>query len=101
MDISQHLRIDRDGALPLIVQLVQQLRWLIVRGQAGVGDRLPPVRELADELGVNMHTVRAAYQELARAGLVTSRPGAGTIVADYDPARLAATSPGSPASRSG
>ena len=89
MDISEHLRIDRDGALPLTVQLVQQLRWLIVRGQAGVGDRLPPVRDLADELGINMHTVRAAYQELSRAGLVTSRPGAGTIVAAYDPERLA------------
>ena len=90
MDFSEYLRIDRDGAVPLVVQLVQQLRWLIVRGQARVGDRLPPVRELADELGVNMHTVRAAYQELSRAGLVTSRPGAGTIVAAYDPERLAA-----------
>lgn len=89
MDFSEYLRIDRDGAVPLVVQLVQQLRWLIVRGQARVGARLPPVRELADELGVNMHTVRAAYQELSRAGLVTSRPGAGTIVAAYDPERLA------------
>ena len=89
MDISDYLRIDRDGAVPLIAQLVQQLRWLIVRGQAGVGDRLPPVRQLADELGINMHTVRAAYQELSSAGLVTSRPGAGTIVAAYDPERLA------------
>jgi DNA-binding LacI/PurR family transcriptional regulator len=93
MDISEHLRIDRDGPLPLVVQLVQQLRWLIVRGQAGVGDRLPPVRDLADELGVNMHTVRAAYQELSNAGLVTSRPGAGTIVAAYDPERLAGNVP--------
>jgi len=89
LDISDYLRIDRDGAVPLIAQLVQQLRWLIVRGQAGVGDRLPPVRQLADELGINMHTVRAAYQELSSAGLVTSRPGAGTIVAAYDPERLA------------
>jgi DNA-binding LacI/PurR family transcriptional regulator len=89
MGISQHLRIDRDGALPLTVQLVQQLRWLIVRGQARVGDRLPPVRQLADELGINMHTVRAAYQELAGAGLITSRPGTGTTVSAYDPERLA------------
>ena len=89
MDFSEYLRIDRDGAVPLVVQLVQQLRWLIVRGQAKVGDRLPPVRELADELGINMHTVRGAYQELSSAGLVTSRPGAGTIVVAYDPERLA------------
>jgi DNA-binding LacI/PurR family transcriptional regulator len=96
MDISHYLRIDRDGAVPLHVQLVQQLRWLIVRGQARVGDRLPPVRDLANGLGVNMHTVRAAYQELSRAGLVTSRPGAGTVVADYDPERLAANVAGTP-----
>ena len=96
MDISHYLRIDHDGALPLTVQLVEQLRWLIVRGQAGVGDRLPPVRQLADELGINMHTVRAAYQELSRSGLVTSRPGAGTIVASYDPERLASNVDGIP-----
>jgi len=96
MDISQYLRIDRDGALPLTVQLVQQLRWLIVRGQAGVGDRLPPVRDLADDLGINMHTVRAAYQELSSAGLVTSRPGAGTTVAAYDPERLGTNVAGIP-----
>ena len=89
MELSQYLRIDRDGAVPLNVQLAQQLRWLIVRGQASVGHRLPPVRQVADELGINMHTVRAAYQELASAGLVTSRPGEGTIVVAYDPERLA------------
>jgi LacI family transcriptional regulator len=88
MEISQYLRIDRDSALPLTVQLAQQLRWLIVRGQASVGDKLPPVRQLADELGINMHTARAAYQELSRAGLITSRPGAGTTVSAYDPERL-------------
>jgi LacI family transcriptional regulator len=88
MEISQYLRIDRDSALPLRVQLAEQLRWLIVRGQASVGDRLPPVRQLADELGINMHTARAAYQELSRAGLITSRPGAGTTVSAYDPERL-------------
>ena len=88
VEISQYLRIDRDSALPLTVQLAQQLRWLIVRGQTSVGDRLPPVRQLADELGINMHTVRAAYRELSRAGLLTSRPGAGTTVSAYDPERL-------------
>jgi DNA-binding LacI/PurR family transcriptional regulator len=89
MDISRYLRIDRDGDIPLNVQLAHQLRWLIVRGQATAGDRLPPVRQLAGELGINMHTVRAAYQELSSAGLITSRPGAGTIVAAYDTERLA------------
>ena len=88
MEVSHYLRIDRDSALPLAVQVAQQLRWLIVRGQASVGDRLPPVRQLADELGINMHTVRAAYQELSKAGLITSRPGTGTTVAAYDPERL-------------
>jgi DNA-binding LacI/PurR family transcriptional regulator len=43
-----------------------------------------------------MHTVRAAYQDLSSAGLVTSRPGAGTIVAAYDPERLASNLAGIP-----
>ncbi len=88
MEISQYLRVDRDSPLPLAVQVAQQLRWLIVRGQVTAGERLPPVRQLGDQLGINMHTARAVYQALAKAGLVTSRPGLGTTVSAYDPERL-------------
>ena len=77
--------------MPLEVQLTEQLRWLIVRGQIKTGERLPPVRQLGDDLGINMHTARAAYRRLVAAGLVESRPGVGTTVLEYDVERILAS----------
>ena len=91
MEISEYLRVDRDSPMPLEVQLTEQLRWLIVRGQIKTGERLPPVRQLGDDLGINMHTARAAYRRLVAAGLVESRPGVGTTVLEYDVERILAS----------
>ena len=96
MEIIEYVRVDRDSPLPLEVQLSQQLRWLIVRGQINPGEKLPPVRQFAEDLGINMHTVRASYQRLAGAGLVESRPGVGTTVLTYDLERLEASVPDIP-----
>jgi len=86
--LTGFLRINRDAPAPLVTQLAQQLTWLIVRGQVPPGEQLPPVREFARELDINMHTVRAAYQTLAANGLVDSRPGTGTVVTEYDREKL-------------
>ena len=91
MEISEYLRVDRDSPMPLEVQLTEQLRWLIVRGQIKTGEKLPPVRQLGDELGINMHTARAAYRRLVAAGLVESRSGVGTTVLEYDVERVLAS----------
>jgi LacI family transcriptional regulator len=90
MELIDHVRVDRDSPMPLQVQLTEQLRWLIVRGQITPGEKLPSVRRLADDLGINMHTARAAYRRLAVEGLVDSRVGVGTTVLDYDPRQLEA-----------
>jgi LacI family transcriptional regulator len=70
--------------MPLWAQLSEQLRWFIVRGDVSAGDRLPAIRRLADELGIHLHTVRAAYENLEAEGLVARRRGVGTVVLDYD-----------------
>lgn len=59
----------------------------------GHGERLPPVRQLARDLGIAPGTVARAYQELKQAGLVTTRRGGGTTVApvSLSPSRLART----------
>src|SRR5918995_600336 len=76
------LRIDRGGELSPGVQLAWRLRALIASGQIGAGDRLPSVRELAAQAGVNVNTARSVYRRLEREGLVVSRHGLGTFVAD-------------------
>ena len=95
-DVERHLRIDRDAPVPLATQIAQQIRWLITGGQLPPGRLLPPVRALGAQLGINQHTVRAAYQQLVRDGLVEARPGRGTTVLAYDPQRLAAAVPNVP-----
>ncbi|HMC06598.1 MAG TPA: GntR family transcriptional regulator [Solirubrobacterales bacterium] len=76
----------RDDDLPVGAQLAWRLRVLIASGQLSSGDRLPGVRELASGAGVNVNTARAVYARLEHDGLIASRHGLGTFVADDAPA---------------
>jgi GntR family transcriptional regulator len=74
------IRIDRAGDVPVGVQLAWALRGAIESGILRAGDRLPPLRELAVEVGVNANTLRAAYAKLESEGLIETRHGSGTYV---------------------
>jgi DNA-binding transcriptional regulator YhcF (GntR family) len=73
--------IDRDGEIPIGVQLAWALRARIGDGRLAPGQRLPGLRELAEMLGINANTARAVYQRLEQEGLIDSRQGTGTFVA--------------------
>jgi DNA-binding transcriptional regulator YhcF (GntR family)/CTP:molybdopterin cytidylyltransferase MocA len=79
------LRVDRDSELSPGLQLSWALRAMIAAGRLGPGERLPSVRELAAQAGVNVNTARAVYRRLEAAGLIVSRHGLGTFVADGAP----------------
>src|SRR5579871_1801313 len=72
--------IERRGAKPVFRQIVDYLRRNIESGRLGPGARLPPIRELARDLGVNRETVADAYRELEALGLTESGVGRGTFV---------------------
>jgi len=74
--------LDPDDELPLGLQLSWRLRALIRTGELGAGERLPSFRRLAEWAGVNVGTVRAVYEALEEEGLVVSRHGQGTFVAE-------------------
>ncbi len=74
--------IDPDDELPVGLQLTWRLRALIATGHLASGERLPSFRRLSEWAGVNVNTVRAVYAGLEREGLVVSRQGQGTFVAD-------------------
>jgi DNA-binding transcriptional regulator YhcF (GntR family) len=74
--------IDPSDELPVGLQLTWRLRALISTGQLRRGERLPSFRRLAEWAGVNLNTVRAVYEGLEADGLVVSRQGQGTFVAD-------------------
>lgn len=63
-------------------EIADSVRELLERGDLIAGDALPPVRALAERLGVNRNTAMAAYRQLAQAGLVRARGRGGTVVAD-------------------
>jgi len=64
-------------------EIVDQLRGLILKGTFGPGDKLPPERKLAEELGVNRASLREAIKALEQMGLVKTRQGDGTRVLDF------------------
>jgi GntR family transcriptional regulator len=74
------LALERDSDVPLGTQLAWKLRAAVASGALRPGDRLPGVRELAAEAGVNVNTVRAVYARLAKLSVIVSEHGRGTFV---------------------
>ena len=75
------ITIDEADARPIYVQVAEEIKALIARGELAQGAQLPPVRQLAADLGVNLNTVATAYRELQGEGLLSIRHGAGAVVA--------------------
>src|SRR3954447_20008319 len=65
--------------------VVRHVRGLIERGELRPGDRLPPERELAVQLGVSRPSVRAGLRSLSAIGILQTRHGAGTFITDGPP----------------
>lgn len=83
------LSVSTTDPTPPYEQLRRQLADLVAAGVLRPGDRLPPLRQLAVDLGLAVGTVARTYRELELAGLVVSRRGGGTRVADRLPAPAA------------
>jgi len=81
VDLLLPLDRGRDAADGLTQQIYAQLRAAILNGRLRAGDRLPPTRDLAKQLGVARLTVSTAYEWLRAEGYVYGRVGAGTYVA--------------------
>ena len=76
---------------PVYVQLVEQLELALVAGEFPPGSRIPPVRELAADAGVNPNTMQRALQELESRGLLQAQRTAGRTVTADDTALQAFT----------
>jgi len=76
------IQITPGSSEPVYIQVAEQISETIAKGQLASGDKLPAVRKLAAELVINPNTVARAYSRLEQAGLVTTKTGSGTFVAD-------------------
>jgi GntR family transcriptional regulator len=82
------VEVDASSPVPPYEQLRRQIEAMILSGVLPAGTRLPPIRQLANDLGLAMNTVARVYRELESAGRVTTGARNGTTVAPQPP-RLA------------
>jgi GntR family transcriptional regulator len=75
-----YITIDERDRRPLYQQVVDEIKALIAGGELPEGSSLPPVRQVAADLGVNLNTIAYAYRQLQKQGLVKIRHGAGAVV---------------------
>jgi GntR family transcriptional regulator len=78
--VNLNIAINTGSASPIYRQITDQVRLGVATGRLTVGDQLPSVRALAEELVINPNTVARAYTDLAREGLIESRSGRGVFV---------------------
>ncbi|MGI6130717.1 MAG: GntR family transcriptional regulator [Bacillota bacterium] len=81
MDVT----VSPNNPVPLYEQIVEQVRAKILTGELKAGDPLPSIRQLAGQLLASVITTKRAYSELEAEGLIITRTGLGTFVADLGP----------------
>ena len=75
-------RIDEKSGVPIWMQIRRRLIFLIASGHFPRGGRLPSVREMSVNFGVNYNTINKVYQDLERDGYLFTRRGSGTYVSE-------------------
>ncbi|MEC0127684.1 GntR family transcriptional regulator [Paenibacillus pabuli] len=78
------IQINENSAEPLYHQIENQLRSFIITGQLEEGTHLPSIREFAGSLNCSVITVRRVYQDLENEGLLRTKQGTGTFVAQVE-----------------
>ena len=74
--------IDKFSRVPIYEQIITGIETDIANGTAHAGDRLPSLRELSVNLGLNPNTIQKAYADLMTRGVIQSAPGLGYYIAD-------------------
>ncbi len=80
--MSLPLLIAPASDVPIFRQIQQQIQRAVATGRLPVGEQLPSVRVLAEQIVVNPNTVARSYQELIRSGVLESRAGRGIFVSE-------------------
>ncbi len=76
------IHLNHHSGEPIYRQIVEAIKFDVARGKLKEGDKLPSIRELANELGINMRTVVKAYEELVSGGLAVMQQGRGVFITE-------------------
>ena len=71
-----------NNSMPIYMQIVEQIKLMIIKEELKPGDKIPTVRELAITAGVNPNTMQKALSELEREGVLYSNRTAGRFVSE-------------------
>jgi GntR family transcriptional regulator len=85
LDVTAPISIDANDRTPIYAQLERGIRVALATGRMQPGEQLPTVRQLAVDLRVNANTVAKVYLTLEREGVLVTRRGVGTFIADVVP----------------
>lgn len=77
-------RIDNASERPVYLQIIDQVKRDIALGRLVKEERLPTVRQLAQQLAINPNTIAKAYRQLEQEGIIVTKAGAGAFVANLD-----------------
>ncbi|TDQ48725.1 GntR family transcriptional regulator [Permianibacter aggregans] len=80
--MNTELLLSPHSSKPMYAQIVEQIIAKVMAGEWQAGDALPSIRELASTSQASVITVKRAYLELERAGVIVTRQGKGSFVAD-------------------
>lgn len=76
------IHISTKDGIPIYKQIINQIKYMIASGRLRPGEKLPPVRKLAEILLINPNTVARAYRDLEALGLVQTRQGSGVCICE-------------------
>jgi GntR family transcriptional regulator len=77
-------RIDNASDRPVYLQIIDQVKRDIALGRLVRDERLPTVRQLAEQLAINPNTIAKAFRQLEQEGIIVTKAGAGAFVANLD-----------------
>jgi len=83
-----NLLISTLSQTPIYEQIQEQIKELVLTGKLSPGEQLPSIRLMAKDLKVGVITVKRAYEELEREGIVVNLQGRGCFVAEIDAQRI-------------
>lgn len=78
--IGVYINLDFESKEPIYTQLIHQIIAGIAKKEITPGERLPSVRSLAADIGINLHTVNKAYQQLKQEGFIIIHRQKGVVV---------------------
>ena len=78
-----HIQVSYSNPVPLYRQIVDQIKEKILSGELPPGTPLPSIRQLAEEAMTSVITTKRAYSELENEGIIVTRPGLGSFVANF------------------